>query len=116
QVQEGFTLSLEESRPERADQPQAQLVFGHRRQAVAEKLCVEADLERVAVVPDRQGLSRFADVLGLRRDGELALREAKPERRLSLCHQRRPSNNVEDLLSVQLDLRLKGLRHELAVI
>ncbi len=46
-------------------------------ETVPEEVRVEADLELLARVVDRQRLGRLADVLRLRRHGQLAVGEAK---------------------------------------
>ena len=51
------------------------LVLAHRLEPVAEELGVEADLERLAGVGDRQGLARLADVLA-----SAPRRSARPRR------------------------------------
>ena len=64
----------------------------------------------------RQRLLRLADVLRLRRDRHLTLREPEPERRVPLRHHRRAPHDLEELLAGQRDLVLEGLGNQLLVV
>ena len=64
----------------------------------------------------RQRLACLADVLGLRRDGQLAVGEAQPQRRVALGQQRHAADDLEQLLARQRELVLELLRDQLAVV
>ena len=87
-----------------------------RLEPVAQELRLEPDLERLAGERHRQRLLRLADVLGLRRDRHLALREPEPERRVPLRHHGRAPHDLEELLAGQRDLVLEGLGDQLLVV
>src|SRR5919197_2611330 len=116
QVQEVVALALEHGRPQRADQLQPQRLAGDRLDPVPQELGVEPDLERLGGKGNRQRLAGLADLLRLRRDDELAVGEAKPQRRVALRHHRDTADDLEQLVARQRDLVLEGLRHELLVV
>ena len=83
---------------------------------VAQEVRVEADLELLARVLDRERLRGLADVLRLRRDGELAVCEAQAQRRVSLRHQAGAADDLEQRDARSRDLDLEGLREKLLVV
>ena len=87
--QKSSSGALEQSGPQRVDQPKAELVALGGLDSVAHEVRVEADLERLALEANRERLAGLADVLCLRPDGQLALGEAQPQRRVAMRHHRR---------------------------
>src|SRR5436190_17188020 len=118
QVQKVFAalLGLEHTGPQRADQPEAERVAGDGLDPVTQELSVEADLERLAGEGDRQRLLGLADVLSPGRHRQLALGEAKAERRVALRHHRDAADDVEDLVTRQRHLVVEALRDQLPVV
>ena len=92
------------------------VVADDRLEPVAEELGVEADLERLAGVGRRHRLLRLADVLGLRRDGQLAFGEAQAQRRVALRHHRGAADDVRELRLRQRQLDLERLGQQLPVV
>ena len=80
------------------------LLSDYRLDPVAQELRVEADLQRLAAESHRQRLPGLADVLSLRRDGQLSVGEAEPQRRVALCHHRDSANDVQQLVARQREL------------
>ena len=87
-----------------------------RLEPVPQEVRVEADLELLAGELHRQGLDRLADILRLRRDRELALREAQAKRRVSLGHEPCTTDDLEQRRPRCRDLDLEGLRQKLLVV
>ena len=71
----------QQPRPQRRDQLQHDRVARDALDALAQERRVEADLERLAAEVAGQRLAALADLLGLRRDRQLAGRERQPQRR-----------------------------------
>jgi hypothetical protein len=71
---------VDETRPKRTDQLHADTVVRDRLEPVAEELGIEADLDRLTRVGDRERLMRLTDILCLSRNRQLAVFEAKPKR------------------------------------
>ena len=67
-------------------------------EAVSQEVRVEADLELLARVLDRERLRRLADVLRLRGDRQLAVGETQPERRIPLRHEPGTADDLEQAI------------------
>ena len=111
--QKASPSALSRPGPERVDQLQLDAVGRDRLEPLAQELRVEPDLERLSGVGDRERLACLADVLALRRDRQLALREPQPQRRVALRHHRGAADRLEQLRAVQLELDVERLRLQL---
>jgi hypothetical protein len=111
-----LVTGLDQSGPQRADQLQEQLLRLGALQSLAEELGVEADLQRLAGERHGQRLARLADVRGLRRNVERALREAQPQRRVLLRQQADAAHHLEQLVATHAQLVLIRLRQQLLVV
>ena len=84
---------------ERVDQLELHGLADHGLQAVPQEIRVEADLERLARIVDRNRLVRLPDVLGLRGHRQLTLREAQAQGCVSLCENPRAADDFEERLA-----------------
>src|SRR3954462_2788304 len=107
---------LDQSRSQRADQLEDEILGLRALETVAEELRVEADLERLAVERDGQRLARLADVRGLRGHLQRALAEFHPQRRVLLGEQANAPHDLAHLGSVQVQLVLERVRQQLLVV
>ena len=99
--------------PQRRDQLQHDVVARDALDALAQEGRVEADLERLAAEIAGQRLAALADLLGLRRDRQLAGRERQPQRRAAGQHLD-AGDHVGELGARQRDLVLERLGQQAA--
>src|SRR5580765_4504711 len=114
EVREIPVRSLEHRRAQRADVLELHVVALDCVDSVAEKLGVEADLERVSDERHRHRLARLADLLRPRDNRQLALGEAEVERCRALDHHAGAADNVEEFEPRNRQLVLERLGQELA--
>src|SRR5829696_8818685 len=102
----GLVARLDQTRAQRADQLQGQLLRLRALQPLAEEFRVEADLERIAGEGHGQRLACLSYVWGLGRHVEGALREAQPQRRVLLREQAHAADDLEQLVAAYPQLVL----------
>src|SRR5438105_13561291 len=111
-----LTGRFQETRAQRADELDHQLIGTHAVEAVLKKLRIEADLECLTLVVDRHRLRCLAHVGRLSREGDLSSVESQPQRRCSLRQDADPPDHRQQLVPADAQLVFVGLRHKLAII
>ena len=101
---------------QRADQLQHQLLGLDALEPVLEELGVEADLEHLPVERHGDRLAGLADVGGLGGDGERALAEAEPQRRVLLRQQADAAHDLVQLGGRQAQFVVDRVGQQLTVV